>query len=98
VPSYALPRQGEHLMPPDRNLRVALVSETALTAVNGVTNSVLKTVDHLRTAGHDALVVAPGPTPYAAAGFTVHSCPNLPAAGLPVVPGGYRHRDHQPAR
>jgi phosphatidylinositol alpha 1,6-mannosyltransferase len=67
------------------NLRVAIVSESFLPTVNGVTNSVIKVLDYLSAEGHEAIIICPSagaPTTYA--GFTVHSVPALAYRQFPV--------------
>ncbi|MGZ4496906.1 MAG: glycosyltransferase family 4 protein [Nocardioides sp.] len=64
-------------------MRVAVVTESFLPQVNGVTNTVRQVVDHLGRTGHEALVVAPGPGPAAYDGVPVV---RVRSVGLP----GYR--------
>jgi phosphatidylinositol alpha 1,6-mannosyltransferase len=66
-------------------MRVAVVSESFLPTVNGVTTSVLRVVEHLQARGHDTVVIAPdagAPAEYA--GARVVSVPTLSYREFPV--------------
>ena len=44
-------------------MRIAIVAECFTPAVNGVTNSVIRLIEHARQRGHEVRVIAPGPGP-----------------------------------
>ncbi|MDQ3402206.1 MAG: glycosyltransferase family 1 protein [Actinomycetota bacterium] len=63
-------------------MRVAIVTESFLPQVNGVTNSVLRVLEYLHQRGHSAMVIAPGvgPDRYLHARVT-----RVRAVDLPVI-------------
>jgi phosphatidylinositol alpha 1,6-mannosyltransferase len=63
-------------------MRVAIVTESFLPVINGVSNSVVRVAEHLLRCGHRTLVVAPGAGPDHYQGAAVV---RIPALDLPVV-------------
>jgi len=65
-------------------LRVAVVAESFLPQINGVTNSVLRILDFFKSNGHEAIIIAPesvgGPSEYA--GFEILRVPAINVKGL----------------
>lgn len=69
-------------------VRVAVVSESSPAVVNGVTNSVVRVLDHLRAAGHEAIVVAPAPAPAQVCTFPVYPVRSVPLPRYRTYPLG----------
>ena len=65
-------------------MRIAIVTESFLPNVNGVTTSVCRVLECLRRGGHDVLVVAPRPAPASWAGYPVHGVASVPVRQFPV--------------
>ncbi len=72
-------------------MRVLIVAESFLPSVDGVTNSVLRVLDHLEATGHEALVVAPSPGPDRYRRTRVVRVPSIPLPVYRTLPVGLPH-------
>ncbi|MEI8286765.1 MAG: glycosyltransferase family 1 protein [Actinomycetes bacterium] len=64
-------------------MRIAIVAESFLPAINGVTNSILRVIEHMTDRGHEVTVIAPSPgvTAYGKARII-----RVPSFGFPRYP------------
>lgn len=75
-------------------VRVAIVAESFLPNVNGVTNSVLRVIEHLRRTGHEVIVVAPDtprgqpPADRVHDGVRIHRVPSMMFPKVTSLPLG----------
>ncbi|HEY9355877.1 MAG TPA: glycosyltransferase family 1 protein [Arthrobacter sp.] len=73
-------------------MRIAIVAESFLPLMNGVTHSILRVLEHLEEQGHEVLVIAPSTldtkdtaVPEAVHGALVYRLPSVPLAGYTNV-------------
>ncbi|CAN5302105.1 glycosyltransferase family 1 protein [soil metagenome] len=69
-------------------MRIAIVTESFLPTVNGVSNSVARVTEELERAGHDVLIVAPGKGPEQFSRTRVVRTAALPLLGYQAIPVG----------
>ncbi len=65
-------------------MRVAIVTESFLPTLNGVTTSVCRVVEELAVRGHEVLIVAPAPAPQRYPGGSVSSVRSVTIRQFPV--------------
>ncbi|MDJ0351888.1 glycosyltransferase family 1 protein [Pseudarthrobacter sp. PH31-O2] len=70
-------------------MRIAIVAESFLPLMNGVTNSILRVLEHLQERGDEVLVIAPSTqdtgAPDEVYGASIHRLPSVPLAGYTNV-------------
>ncbi|WP_222124082.1 glycosyltransferase family 1 protein [Arthrobacter sp. U41] len=70
-------------------MRIAIVAESFLPLMNGVTHSILRVLEHLQERGDEVLIIAPSTqdteTPGEVYGAHVHRLPSVPLAGYANV-------------
>ncbi len=66
------------------SLKVAIVTESFLPSINGVTNSVIQVIQTLKESGHDVLIVAPKSPGSEYLGFPVIRTASIQLFGFPI--------------
>jgi phosphatidylinositol alpha 1,6-mannosyltransferase len=76
IPSASLrPQEGSDES--SEILRIAIIAESFLPAINGVTNSVLRVAENMRSRGHHVEIIAAGPTVESYLDIRVHAIPSV---------------------
>lgn len=65
-------------------MKIAIVTESFLPHLNGVTNSVIRVARHLKSEGHDVVIVGPTRTEEFFEGIPVRTVPSIPFAKFNV--------------
>ncbi|KRE62167.1 glycosyltransferase [Nostocoides sp. Soil756] len=65
-------------------MRIAVVTESFLPTLNGVTTSACRVVECLAAGGHDVVVMCPGPAPTEHAGVPVVAVPSVSVRAFPL--------------
>lgn len=69
-------------------MRVALITESFLPTINGVSGTVARIGEQMAARGHQLLIIAPGPGPDRHAGIPVIRTPSVPLPGYRSIPVG----------
>ena len=103
-PPPAQPRAASQ-PPHGGGVRIAIVAESFLPLMNGVTHSILRVLEHLQERGDEVLVIAPSTqdteAPDEVYGAHVHRLPSVPLAGyanVRVAMGGVYSGQANPCR
>ena len=73
-------------------LRIAIVTESFLPSINGVTNSVLRVIENMTARGHHVEVIAPGPSVSSVGGARVYGVPSFSLPAYSELKIGYSKR------
>ena len=71
------------------NMKIVVVAESFLPAINGVTNSILRVIEHMTERGHEVTVIAPAPGVTAYKGATIIRVPSFALPGYPELRIGH---------
>ncbi len=67
-----------------KSVKIAVITESFLPHLNGVTNSVIRVVRYLKAEGHDVVIISPTRTEESFEGIPVRTVPSIPFAQFNV--------------